>query len=175
MENEIWKDIKGFEGIYQISNQGRVRSLDRVVIFKNGASRKYKGQILSKMISKYGYERVDLRMNGKHKIYSVHRLVAEAFIPNPEGKETVNHKDENKQNNCVDNLEWMTIKENSNYGTRNMRMAKSQGQKVRCIETGKIYYSLTEAERQTGIDRHRISRVCKGLQEMTIGTHWEYC
>ena len=68
---------------------------------------------------------MDLRKNGEHHNFQVHRLVAEAFIPNPEGKETVNHKDENKLNNCVDNLEWMTVKENSNYGTRNMRMAES--------------------------------------------------
>lgn len=104
------KDIKGYEGIYAITSCGKVWS------YKN------KRFIIPRPNEK-GYLRIKLYKNGSYKTFGVHRLVAEAYIPNPENKEQVNHKDENKSNNCVNNLEWMTNKENANYGTRNERIS----------------------------------------------------
>lgn len=122
---EIWKDYKDYEGLYQASNLGRMRSLDRWVKSKSGSVRLCKGKILKLCTDKYGYLKVGLFKNNKVKTYYVHRLVAEVFLPNPNNYKEVNHKDENKQNNVVSNLEWCDAKYNSNYGTRNERMSKS--------------------------------------------------
>ena len=105
---EIWKDIKGYEGIYQVSNFGRIKSSYTKRILKGGKN-------------KAGYLLVGLYKQGVLSRKSIHRLVAEAFIPNPDNKPEVNHIDENKTNNMVSNLEWMTAKENINHGTRNER------------------------------------------------------
>lgn len=112
MNNEIWKPIKGYEGIYEVSNLGRIKSLERKVHadFKFGKTRTYKERILKPGIVN-GYQQVKLRDNS-NKIVYVHRLVAETFINNPNNYKTINHIDGNKQNNCVDNLEWCTQKEN---------------------------------------------------------------
>ena len=114
---EIWKDIKDFEGLYQVSNFGRVRSLSRLVNSRNG-KRTAQGKILfQNTYPNTGYKHVTLSKHSKCKRYSVHRLVAETFIPNPDNLPCVNHKDETRTNNRVDNLEWCTYKYNSNYGT----------------------------------------------------------
>lgn len=105
MAKEVWKPIPNYEGFYEVSNTGKVRSVYR-----------YK-KVLKPMISNTGYERVDLFKNKNRKQFSVHRLVAMAFIDNPENKPFVNHKDESKTNNCVENLEWVTHVENCRYGT----------------------------------------------------------
>ena len=114
MEQEIWKDIKGYEGAYQVSNLGRVRSLTRKVKTFNGV-RTSKGQLLKPLKTNTGYYRVDLKQNQKDKYMSIHRLVAEAFIPNPNNYPIINHKDNNPQNNCVENLEWCTQSYNVKY------------------------------------------------------------
>ena len=106
---EIWKDVKGYESLYQVSNLGRIRSI------KNGI------KIKKQYERPNGYMQVCLCQNGKITTYKTHRLVAEAFIPNINNLPEVNHKDENKINNCVDNLEWCTSSYNKNYGTRNTK------------------------------------------------------
>ena len=105
---EIWKDIKGYEGLYQVSNLGRVRSIDR----RDRLGRHFKGRVLSQCKQRGNYLYVQLQKNGKSKPSKIHRLVAQAFIPNPENKATVNHKYCNKGNNVVENLEWCTNLEN---------------------------------------------------------------
>lgn len=127
-QQEIWKDIEGYEGFYQVSNLGQVRSVDRTYEYTsvNGNSyvRSYKGQILVQSNTVFDgkqtqYKVVALSCRSKSKDFLVHRLVAQAFIPNPNNFSQVNHIDENPSNNCVDNLEWCSPSYNVNYGTRN--------------------------------------------------------
>ena len=118
MPNEIWKDIKGYEGKYQISNLGNVKSVYRKVNHRYRGKEKTRTiyeKILKKAVNRFGYEYVCLTDKSKGKKLKVHRLVAEAFIPNPLNKKTVNHIDGNKSNNCVDNLEWSTYLENQHH------------------------------------------------------------
>lgn len=112
---EEWRTIFGYEGLYEVSSYGRVRSLDRYVVDSLGNRRFYKGKVLSPIKDKVGYLSVKLQEGNKHNI---HRLVAQAFIENPDNLPQVNHKDEDKSNNRVDNLEWCDSKYNNNYGTR---------------------------------------------------------
>lgn len=118
-QEEIWKDIKGFEGLYQISNLGRVRSLDRLVRSGHGSFKLSKGKIRKPSIDRYGYYRIDLWKAQKASYITIHRLVAEAFIPNPENKKAVNHINCIKTDNRVENLEWCTNQENSNHAVAN--------------------------------------------------------
>ena len=123
MQKEIWKDIPNYEGLYQVSNIGNVRTLDKYVnsSIKNNDKVKRKSQIL-KQYNKRGYLQVTLTVNNKRHYFGVHRLVAQAFIPNPNNFPQVNHKDENPLNNNVKNLEWCTAKYNCNYGSRNSKI-----------------------------------------------------
>jgi hypothetical protein len=113
--DEIWKPIPGYEGYYEVSNTGKVRSLTRTVIMKDGKPRPIKGRELKPKINN-GYPTVNLSKNGTVKTIRIHRLVALTFIPNPDNLPIINHKDENKQNNNVNNLEWCTYEYNNNYG-----------------------------------------------------------
>lgn len=117
MSKEIWKDIPGYEGYYQVSNCGRVKSLDRVKC--DGI--RMKGRIKKTHYDDCGYELIQLRKDGSYKHLSIHRLVASAFIPNPDNLPQVNHKDEVRNHNTVDNLEWCTVEYNQNYGHRKKR------------------------------------------------------
>lgn len=126
---EIWKDIEGYEGLYQISNLGNVKSLARVIINKHGKEQTYPEKLLTPdvYVTNYSnYLRVTLSKNHNTKRYSVHRLVAEAFIPNPENKTHVNHIDNNAENNFVENLEWCTHSENMLHAQKQGRLFASQ-------------------------------------------------
>ena len=144
-ENEIWKDIiierngevYDYTGLYQVSNYGRVKSLDRL----NASGHRLKGKVLKPKINNKGYLNVSLCKNGKVKIFLVHRLVATAFIPNPDNLPVANHLDENPSNCNVDNIEWCTQKHNINYGTRNERAGKKISKKLK----GRIF---TEEHKQ---------------------------
>ena len=160
--NEIWKDCKGYEGKYQVSNLGRVWSIK--------TQRYLKGSY-----DKDGYHQVCLTAkNGKSKKEFIHRLVALAFLSNPNNLPQVNHKDENKDNNCVDNLEWISIKDNANHGTRNKRISKANSIPVYCFELDKTFYGAMEAARELGLNNSSISKACKGKQKTTGGYHWCY-
>ena len=136
---EIWMDIKEYEGMYQISNLGRVKSLPR-----KGSTTE---RILKPNKDTKGYNRVILTKNNSTKTFKIHRLVAEYFIPNPDNLPQVNHIDEVKDNNIVTNLEWCDTKYNCNYGHRNDSMKK----RVRCIETGVEFDSINEAAKYAGL------------------------
>ena len=124
MKKEYWRPVVGYEGLYEVSNWGRVKSLDTYRKGINGSVRFCKERILKQGKDKFGYLYVDLYKNNIKKKYKVHRLVAEAFLDNPDNLPCVNHKDENKQNNIVSNLEWCNYSYNNSYGTRNEKVSK---------------------------------------------------
>lgn len=131
-------------------------------------------KFLSQRYDKYGYLRITLMNDDKKmKTELVHKLVALAYVPNPDGKETVNHKDENKENNCVSNLEWMTRQENLNYGTRGQRQSDKVSKPIRCIETGVIYKNAKVAAKEIGIDATNIYYCVSGKRKTAGGFHWE--
>ena len=178
---EIWKDIKGYEGLYQISNLGRIKSLPRSkrnfnINTKQLDTITIPEKIRKPQLTKYGYYRIGLTKNHKQTYYSVHRLVAEAFILNPDNLTQINHKDEVKTNNEVDNLEWCDAKYNANYGTRSKRTGKKQMKSIMCIETKTVYRSLVEASKQTGLSAGNISSVCNNRKwyKTAGGYHWKY-
>ena len=183
MKGEIWKDIEGFEGKYQISNMGNVKSLN----YKHTG----KEEILKPYADGHGYLKVFLYKDGKRKNCRVNRLVAIAFCENPHGFKEVNHIDEDKTNNNADNLEWCSRSYNCNYGTRNNRVAEKMRGRKQSEEhikkrskpiigidkvTGLIveFPSAREAERQTGIANQSICACCKGKQMTAKGYTFFY-
>ena len=174
--NEIWRDIVGYEGLYQVSNLGNVKSLN---YNKTGKERNLKPGTDGS-----GYRFVNLCKNGKIRLFKIHRLVAQAFLENPDHKSDVNHKDENKTNNCVDNLEWMTSKENANFGTRNERLAKSlinHPEKAKSVIQYSLYGkfikewpSMHQIERELGFSPGNISECCNKKRKTSYGYIWKF-
>ena len=150
--------VPGYEGLYMVSNLGRVKSLRKNVI-------------MVQRYDRYGYKRVGLRNKDGLKTFTIHRLVAMAFIPNPDNLPCVNHKDEDKTNNCVDNLEWCTVEYNNNYGSRpeQLSITKTNGKLSKIVQQytldGELYAeypSLGEVERITGFSKANVSACCNG-------------
>lgn len=167
---EIWKDIEGYEGLYQVSNIGRVRSLRNNIILKS-------------KIERSGYERVILSVNNIHKDYYIHRLVANAFIPNPNNYPIVNHKDENITNNRVDNLEWCTQEYNINYGTGNKKrgLSNTNGKLSKPVLQYtlegifiKEWKSTMDVQRNLGFYHANISRCCRNIIKTAYSYIWKY-
>ena len=172
IEKEVWKDISGFEGYYQVSDRGRVRSLDRKVWDKGRSSfRSQKGKVL-KHGDVHGYRFVILHKGGKPTHMRVHRLVAEAFIPNPKKLEYVNHKDENKSNNRLGNLEWCTAKYNVYYGENSTIRPVIATNMLTGEQTA--YPSIMEAVRLGGFNRNSIHLACKGKLKIHRYHYWQY-
>lgn len=179
MTEEIWKDIKGFEGLYMVSNIGRVKRLPRYVRVCGGSKRLLEETILTPTRCKNGYLEVQMGIGRKRYIRLLHRAVAEAFIENPHNYPQVNHKDEDITNCRADNLEWCTAKYNANYGTRNERalMARTLVPVNQYDKVGnfiKRFNSIADACRETGAMCESITRVCKGKQHTCCGYVWEY-
>jgi len=170
---EIWEDIEGFEGLYRISNLGRVYSLTKDVVMKGKHNNRK-------------YVQITLTKNGKQHYFLLHRLVASHFIDNPEGLPQVNHKDENKENNAANNLEWCTNKYNAHYGTRierttnNEKYRKSREEmkrKVIAVSTdGEVEIKLNsiKSAKMLGFSTSKITDCCRGKCEIYKGFKWEY-
>ncbi len=165
-DREIWKDIAGYEGAYQVSNKGRVRSY--------ADNNRFSGRVLALMTDAMGYVVVNL----SRKTHKVHRLVANAFIENPNNYPCVNHKDENKTNNNSCNLEWCTYKYNNNYGTRNERISQNEGRKIiqYDLDGNEVmrWTSITRAAEFYGVNRTTICGACAGRQHTSCGYVWRY-
>jgi len=150
--NEEWRDIKGYEGLYQVSNLGRVRSL------------RFKKVRILKPWGSHGYKHIELCVNNSRFVTGVHRLVAEAFIPNPLNLPEVNHKDRNRSNNVLDNLEWVNRSQDVAHAYANGVLPRPTHQnqpnqrKIKDVIEDKEYFSLREASRQTGHKRETIKR-----------------
>ena len=175
---EIWKDIPGYEGLYQVSNLGNIKNINRCFNDKKGRKYIVKEIICKPSIDTSGYRQIVLTKNKNRKSHKVHRLVAMAFIPNPNSLPQINHKDENKQNNNVDNLEWCTQEYNCQYGTRPYRCAVHFNHKVKQYFNGKEineYSSLKEASKKTNIKYQGISKCCRNKQKTAGGYEWKYC
>lgn len=174
---EIWKPIKGFEDLYYVNNFGYIK---RIATKSKSGTGNYvrKEHILSQRKNNKGYKMVDLYKDNKRYQLLVHRLVAEAFVKNPYNLPFVNHKDEDKTNNCSSNLEWCTQKYNMNYGTCPKRIGESNAMSVIQKTKDNIfvneYYSIKEAERQTGISNGSIGDCLHNRRKSAGGYLWEY-
>lgn len=157
---EKWKDLTGHNG-YLVSTCGRIKN-------------KKTGRIYNGSVNNHGYVRFDLCENGKRFAIAGHRAVAEAFLPPSAGRDCVNHKDGDKTNNSVNNLEWCTPRENVIHAYTVLGRQAHNKKPVRCIETGIVYESALDAERKTGIKNGCINRCCTGQRKSTNGLKWEY-
>ena len=173
MSVEIWKPIAGYELLYEVSNLGRVKSLKRNTTV---------GGIMKLQINR-GYVQVSLCKQGRHCTKKLHRLVAEAFLPNPYAKPEVNHKDGNKKNNRVSNLEWSTGSENINHAfstglNKAGKNNKFSSKEVEMYTTNgmfiKTFPSMMEAQRQTGVNHCNIQGCCVGRNRTAGGYTWRY-
>lgn len=155
------KDITGYNGLYAITSCGKVWSYKRK-------------KFLKPMLQKTGYVTVSLCKDGKATLFYLHRLVAEAYIPNPEGLPQVNHKDEDKTHNYSSNLEWCTAGYNMTYGTARVRAARTQGKPVYCVELDKTFDGLAQASRALGLSRNALQCSLKRGYKTCGGYHWKY-
>ena len=182
---EIWKDIEGYEGLYQVSNRGRVKSLSRKVKNKNGYRVK-KESILKPKPNGKGYHIVGLYIKGISKNFTIHYLVLSSFIPNTFNKRTINHIDSNRTNNRLDNLEWATHKENTKHGfvfgnmdmNDYIRIGKLKSKKVIMLSMDNKpllkFDSQTEAQIISEFDSRRISDCCCNKIESYKGYKWQF-
>ncbi|MCL1949679.1 MAG: NUMOD4 motif-containing HNH endonuclease [Turicibacter sp.] len=174
---EIWKDIEGFEGYYQVSNKGRVRSLDRVIDRQRYGKQFLNGKVKQPCPDKKGYLYVHLDKNGKRYFKQVHRLVAIAFIPNPDNLPQVGHWDENPGNANVENLYWTTAKDNCNHGLHNERLSLAKGRPIYgvCVNTGHlIEYPTIGFVRKDGFNYSAVDNCLHKTAKTHKGYQWFY-
>lgn len=171
-KTEVWKNIPGFEGLYQASSLGRIRSLDMKVKYKNTSSTALKkGKILSPKTTNKGYLEVVLMKNSVRHVKRVHRLVALAFIPNPENYTTINHINENKKDNSIESLEWCTVRHNCEAYTASRNVVYQYNLEGKLI---KIWHSLTRAAEDVGGDKTGIQHCCCAKLKTYKGFIWSY-
>lgn len=167
--NEIWKPVVGFETLYEVSNFGNVKTLGRIVNYSDGRTYTYPAKILNTVQNKDGYLYVNLRRLDKTRVFhKVHILVAQAFLPNPENLPQVNHKDENRINNNVDNLEWCTAKYNCNYGTFKDKQSAAKLGNKNCI--GRVLSEETKEKiRQANLGKKASEETRRKMSEAQKG------
>lgn len=170
MNGEQWRPVKGFEGIYEVSDLGRVRSLDRVTLYRERFTRVYKGRVLSPKKSSDGYLWVGLYKDGECTYRYIHALVAEAFLGRRETGMEVNHLNGRKGNNRPSNLEYCTPSENMKHA---YRTGLKKTTPVYC-DNGMAYQSMSAAARATGVNSGSICRCCQGKQQTAGGYRWSY-
>lgn len=170
---EEWRDIEGYEGLYQVSNTGRVKSLSHKIKANISGGVRYTEEHF-KILHKgwHGYIWVALCKEAKSKTFSVHRLVAKAFVPNINDYPAINHIDGNKENNNASNLEWCTNAQNSRHAIEHGLI--NSAKKVRCVETGKIYRCAKDAAEDFGLDARNIRSACAGTIKTSGGHRWEW-
>ena len=178
-EQEAWKDIDGYEGYYQVSDRGNVKSLVRPIYGKGGCLRSYTTERrLAQSKNTFGYSQVTLCKDGKSRNITVHRLVAETFLPNPHGLEQVNHKDENKDDNRIANLEWCTPQYNMRYGKAPKIRAEKRSKPVKQMsldgELIATFVSARQASAVLGFSYKHISACCLGKRTMHMGYGWAF-
>lgn len=174
MNNEIWKDIPGYEGMYKVSNFGNVMSVDRYTLLKDGRRKMYKGRVLRQGTNSSGYKYVNLSNGGHANSIRVHRLVAMTFIENKNNDKCINHKDENKANNCVENLEWCTYKYNLTYNDKHLKRSVKVSQFTKDGEFIRTFNSITDARIDGVVGRSNISACCRGIIKSCGGYVWKY-
>lgn len=200
LPNEEWRDVVGYEGYYMVSNMGRIATLSHTVDFISiydgvEVKKTFKAkQCLRKLHQgKHGYMECTLRDSKRTRLMKVHRIVAEAFIPNPQSLPSVNHKDEDKTNNKVENLEWCTCLYNANYGTRNKRLKTSLsnahknglyentykvGRKpivgISLLDGTTIKFERSADLHEQGFERHLVSKCCRNLRKDYKGYKWMF-
>lgn len=175
--SEVWKPVVGYEGYYEVSSLGRIRSVKRTVKGIDGKNYRLNSAIKRQFDNGKGYYYVSLCVNGVQKPMVVHRLVAKAFLPNPDNLPEVNHKDENPLNNRADNLEWCTRQYNQRYGTHDERVARAAWKPVVGIDNdGNEFYfaSVKEAAKAIGKTICQISSCCNGKRKTSGGLRWRY-
>lgn len=186
-EIEVWKDIPGYEGLYQVSNKGRVRSIRREIVRTNNSNYYLDGKILSPSYGGNKYPSVNLWRNKTYKTFTIHRLVSVSFIPNPLNLKYINHKNGNKSDFSIENLEWCTHRENMIHASLNglmkFHMIGKTGSKhpnskavIKMLTNGEFveeFESMNQAEIKTGIDHNSISRSCR-LNRPHKGFIWKF-
>lgn len=174
---EVWRDVRGYEGLYQVSSLGRVRSLDRTihgVRCGRSWSSMRSGREMCPNTDKDGYKTIKLCKEGRVSRWLVHRLVALAFIPNPDGKPQINHINGDKADNRVENLEWTTNSENTMHKFRVLKCRASGSKETVCLDTMKVYPTATEAARECGVDISHVAACCRGRRSHAGGHHFQY-
>ena len=162
----MYKAIKGYEGFYEVNELGKIRSVDRIVKFKDGSVRKYKGKELKPSMDQSGYAIVHLNKNGIAKTCNVHRLVAETFVPNPNNLSQVHHLNHERKDNRAQNLAWVTISEQ-----RDDHWRAARGTSLRVVGNGidKIFISAHEVKRELGVSNSNALQVAKGMRKQANG------
>ena len=177
--DEVWKPVKDFEGLYEVSKHGRIKSVERTRIGKHGGITPVRERVLKQHVDRFGYCRVTLYKDGKRHYLKSHRVVAMAFIPNADGKPEINHKDGNKTNNDVSNLEWNTALENRRHayanglnGGEHIKSRRAVNQYDKDNNLIAAFSSISEAEKKTGI--RNIWMCCNFKYRSAGGYVWRY-